>query len=78
VARRSILVRTDTRDGAPIELDCVGMVPSLRARWYNPREGRFEGSEVAMNPAASEQFTAPGPDDWVLLLQSAPMSGSRK
>jgi hypothetical protein len=62
---------------ADVELDCTGMGPDLRVRWYNPREGRFEGPEIVAPQAAVQRFRPPGPADWALELRGSARSPAR-
>ena len=54
--------------GGNVDVDLEGMPGSLRARWFNPRNGLF-GESSAVTGGKTQPFTAPGLHDWVLYLQ---------
>jgi len=54
--------------GGNVEVDVEGMAGSLRARWYNPRNGLF-GEPSTMAGGRTLTFRAPDLHDWVLYLQ---------
>jgi hypothetical protein len=44
---------------------------SFTARWFNPRDGAFQGSSTTITGGSSTQAIggAPSADDWVLLIK---------
>jgi hypothetical protein len=54
--------------GGDVEVDLRGMPGSLRAKWFNPRNGLF-GESSAVTGGKTQRFTAPDFHDWVLYLQ---------
>ena len=60
-------------DGGTLGLDLTGLsAPTIRARWFDPRNGAYvEDAGTYSNGAADQRFTAPSADhDWVLLLRA--------
>ena len=58
--------------GKPFELRMGAILgPSLRAWWYNPRDGSAQSAGLVPN-TATRRFTPPGEgNDWVLVLDDA-------
>jgi len=54
--------------GGNVDVDLEGMPGSLRAKWFNPRNGLF-GESSAVTGGKTQLFTAPDLHDWVLYLQ---------
>ena len=61
-------------DGGTITVDLSRLRPGVRARWYDPTNGKFRPAAVPKSQSA--HFSAPGENaagdrDWVLLLTAA-------
>jgi hypothetical protein len=54
--------------GGGLELELKDWPSSLRARWFNPREGKY-GDEWTVQGAGKREFRAPDTGDRVLLLK---------
>ncbi|HXX23254.1 MAG TPA: putative collagen-binding domain-containing protein [Terriglobia bacterium] len=57
--------------GGNADVDLEGVPGSLRAKWFNPRNGLF-GESSAVTGGKTQHFTAPDLHDWVLYLQTEP------
>ena len=55
--------------GGNVDVDLEGMPGSLRAKWFNPRNGLFSES-FAVTGGKTQPFAAPDVHDWVLYLQA--------
>jgi hypothetical protein len=55
--------------GGNVDVNLEGMPGSLRAKWYNPRNGLFS-QPSAVTGGRTQSFDAPDHHDWVLYLQS--------
>jgi len=53
-----------------IELDMTGMRTGMRARWYNPRVGKYVSASFSIAQGTTQHFNGPGQGDWVLLITS--------
>lgn len=56
-------------EGGEVELDLSSAEGAFEARWYNPREGGYEGVPIGIADGEPNRFAAPteGPgEDWVL------------
>jgi hypothetical protein len=51
------------------ELDVSAAQKSLTLRWFNPRDGQFEGDAIQFNPSDAVRLSPPSPADWVALIQ---------
>jgi hypothetical protein len=55
-------------DNPAAQLDLSGFPSALKATWLDPRTGA-SAAGVTLTPGASVNVKAPGPGDWLLLLQ---------
>ena len=54
--------------GGRVTLDLSSMRGPLKARWYNPLDGKF-GKPVAVRAGTTVELTAPDSSDWALLIE---------
>ncbi|MBI4582943.1 MAG: hypothetical protein HY717_02745 [Planctomycetes bacterium] len=54
--------------GGSVKLEVKGLEGPLRARWFNPREGRY-GETITVDRGQEREFKAPEGGDWALLLE---------
>jgi hypothetical protein len=58
--------------GGEVTLDLSAMRGPLSARWYSPLDGRFS-DPILVRAGGAGRLTAPGPGDWVLLVETRPV-----
>ncbi len=84
--KRPLLAKTESGDQAlaylpaadAVRLNLTGFPGKVRARWYNPRSGRFVGSAEECPASAAEVFAPPGPGDWALVLTTPQRARARR
>ncbi len=78
VTRRMALARTPKGDLAVaylpnnegIEMDLSGFPAPMRARWFDPVQGKYIAASDIIENSGTHLFAAPARSDWVLLLQA--------
>lgn len=77
VKRRRVLAKTSKGDLAVaylpddgvLELDASVFTSPLRARWFDPTNGRYHPVAIQAQSQIVQRFAPPGKGDWVLLLE---------
>jgi hypothetical protein len=57
--------------GGGAEVDLSAARGPINARWFNPRDGKFNEPTRMTSPAGQTRFTAPDTNDWAMLLTAS-------
>jgi hypothetical protein len=58
-------------NGGSVNVDLTGFAGgTVELSWFNPREGTYTEGGTYTTTSSNQHFTAPGNDDWVLVLEA--------